>query len=124
MQSKICKAEFAVDGEIILQVYQDKIYGCNSGGDVKYTIVFPAISVTTAGPKQSNIVAISEKEFVLWDATTGSELKRKELPPKLKPDSLECISGKFFFLNFSQLSVKLTSISDADKMQFEKVPNI
>lgn len=97
MQSKICKAEFAVDGEIILQVYQDKIYGCNSGGDVKYTIVFPAISVTTAGPKQSNIVAISEKEFVLWDATTGSELKRKELPPKLKPDSLECISGKFFF---------------------------
>lgn len=101
MQSKICKAEFAVDGEIILQVYQDKIYGCNSGGDVKYTIVFPAISVTTAGPKQSNIVAISEKEFVLWDATTGSELKRKELPPKLKPDSLECISGSENFVAFT-----------------------
>lgn len=118
MQSKICKAEFAVDGEIILQVYQDKIYGCNSGGDVKYTIEFPAIALTTAGPKQSNIVAISEKEFVLWDATTGSEMKRKELPPKLKPDSLECISGKFLIFNFTQLSA--TSVSDADKIAVRK----
>lgn len=116
MQSKICKAEFAVDGEIILQVYQDKIYGCNSGGDVKYTIEFPAIAVTTAGHKQSYIVAIGEKEFVLWDATTGSELKRKELPPKLKPNSLECISGNLF-LFFTNLSA--TVISEEDKMQFE-----
>lgn len=118
MQSKICKAEFAVDGEIILQVYEDKIYGCNSGGDVKYTIDVPTIAVTTAGQKKSNVVAIGKKEFILWDATTGNEIKRKELPPKLKPDSLECISGKFFSI-FTRLSE--TIISDEDKMQIEKV---
>lgn len=101
MQSKICKAEFAVDGEIILQVYEDKIYGCNSGGDVKYTIDVPTIAVTTAGQKKSNVVAIGKKEFILWDATTGNEIKRKELPPKLKPDSLECISGSENFVAFT-----------------------
>ena len=104
MEREIRKAMFLANGDILLQVFKRKVYGCNFIGDVIYTTIFKGqIEVASAGKRHGVFAVITEnKEFFLFDSLTGNEMMQKEMPAGYDYWGLENMVGESgFYLTFS-----------------------
>ncbi|XP_062578157.1 uncharacterized protein LOC134240060, partial [Saccostrea cucullata] len=109
MKQDLYKASFAADGQVIVQSYKNAIVTCSSEWELKYTIEMKDnVGETFVGKNKSTIAAFDRTELVLFDALSGKELRRKNLPTKIEGHLMEYMTGSENYVAFtSHLMEKL-----------------
>ena len=80
---------------MFLQVYGASFVGCSLTGDLRYTKEFQSDVDVISLRKHKHTLAVSVKEeLVFFNALTGSEIKRKEMPAEYSPFGREFLIGE------------------------------
>lgn len=91
----IRKATFISGGDMFLQVYGASFVGCSLTGDLRYTKEYQSdVDVITLGKHKHTLVVSVKEELIFFNALTGSEIKRKEMPAEYRPFGREFLIGE------------------------------